>query len=75
MVSDKALKNKIEKAYDLLHSSPAQSSAEVQNYEAAAMDLIEVLERDIERSDTVAANATLERIIWNANERNRKLKF
>lgn len=74
-VSDKALKKKIEKAYDLLHSSPVKSSAEVQNYEAAVMDLIEVLERDIERSDTVAANATLERIIWNANERNRKLKF
>ena len=74
-VSDKSLKKKIERAYDLLHSSPAKSSAEVRNNEAAVMDLIEVLERDIEKSDTVAANATLERIIWNANERNRKLKF
>lgn len=74
-VSDKSLKKKIERAYDLFHSSPAKSSAEVRNNEAAVMDLIEVLERDIEKSDTVAANATLERIIWNANERNRKLKF
>lgn len=74
-VSDKSLKKKIERAYDLFHSSPAKSSAEVRNNEAAVMDLIEVLERDIEKNDTVAANATLERIIWNANERNRKLKF
>ena len=39
------------------------------------IDLIEVLEGNVSRNDVVAANTTLEKIMKNANERNRRLKY
>ena len=74
MTDDKALKKKIEKAYDLLHSSQVKSSSAVRDYEVTVIDLIEVLEGNVSRNDAVAANMTLEKIMKNANERNRRLK-
>lgn len=70
---DKALKKKIEKAYDLVHASPTKSNSSVRDYEGTVIDLIEVLERNISRNDVAAANATLDKIIKNANERNLRL--
>ena len=75
MATDKALKKKIEKAYDLLHSSQMKSSGAVRDYEVAVMDLIEVLEQNVARNDVVAANTTLDKIMKNANERNRRLRY
>lgn len=75
MASDKALKKKIEKAYDLLHSSQVKSSGAVRDYEVTVMDLIEVLEQNVARNDVVAANTTLDKIMKNANERNRRLRY
>lgn len=75
MTDDKTLKKKIEKAYDLLHSSQVKSSSSVRDYEVTVMDLIEVLEGNVSRNDVVAANTTLEKIMKNANERNRRLKY
>lgn len=72
---DKVLKKKIEKAYDLLHSSQVKSSSSVRDYEVAVMDLIEMLEVNVSRNDVVAANTTIEKIMKNANERNRRLKY
>lgn len=75
MTDDKALKKKIEKAYDLLHSSQVKSNGSVRDYEVTVIDLIEVLEGNVSRNDVVAANTTLEKIMKNANERNRRLKY
>lgn len=75
MASDKTLKKKIEKAYDLLHSSQVKSSGAVRDYEVTVMDLIEVLEQNVARNDLAAANTTLDKIIKNANERNRRLRY
>ena len=75
MASDKALKKKIEKAYDLLHSSQVKSSCAVRDYEVTVMDLIEVLEQNVARNDVAAANTTLDKIMKNANERNRRLRY
>lgn len=75
MAPDKALKKKIEKAYDLLHSSQVKSSGAVRDYEVTVMDLIEVLEQNVARNDVAAANTTLDIIMKNANERNRRLRY
>ena len=75
MTADKALKKKIEKAYDFLHSSQVKSNGSVRDYEMTVIDLIEVLEGNVSRNDVVAANTTLEKIMKNANERNRRLKY
>ena len=75
MASDKVLKKKIEKAYDLLHSSQVKSSGAVRDYEVTVMDLIEVLEQNVARNDVAAANTTLDKIMKNANERNRRLRY
>lgn len=75
MTDDKVLKKKIEKTYDLLHSSQVKSSSSVRDYEVTVMDLIEVLEGNVSRNDVVAANTTLEKIMKKANERNRRLKY
>lgn len=75
MADDKNLKKKIENAYDLLHSSPIKSNLSVRDYEVTVMDLIEVLEGNVSRNDILAANTTIEKIIKNADERNRRLKY
>lgn len=74
MTEDKVLKKKIEKVYDLLHSSPVKSNSYVRDYEDTVMDLIEELEDNVSRNDNAAANTTIETIMKNANERNRRLK-
>ena len=74
-VSDKAMRKKIERLYDLLHSSPAKSNSTVRDYELTLLDLIDDLENDLSRGDIPAANATISKIERNASERNRRLKY
>ena len=74
-VSDKAMRKKIERLYDLLHSSPAKSNSTVRDYELAVLDHIDALENDLSRGDIPAANATISKIERNASERNRRLKY
>lgn len=74
-VSDKAMRKKIERLYDLLHSSPAKSNSTVRDYELTVLDLIDALENDLSRGDIPAANATISKIERNASERNRRLKY
>lgn len=71
----KELKKKIEKVYDLLHSSQVKSDSSVYNYELAVIDLINILHKNINENDAISAEATIEKIIINAKERNRKLKY
>lgn len=74
-ISDKQLRKKIEKIYDLLHSSPAKSNNSVRDYELTVLDLIDALEGNISRNDIPAAETTISKIERNASERNRKLKY
>ncbi len=74
-ISDKQLRKKVEKLYDLLHSSPAKSHDSVRNYELTVLELIDVLEESIDRNDIIAAETTISKIERNASERNRRLKY
>ena len=74
-VEDKNIKKKVEKAYDTLHSSPVRSNNTARDYELTVMDLIEVLEQNIDRNDLIAASTTLDKILKNADERNRRVRL
>ena len=74
-ISDKQLCKKVEKLYDLLHSSPVKSNNSVRDYELAVLDLIDVLEGNVNRHDISAAEITVNKIKRNASERNRRLKY
>lgn len=74
-ISNKQLRKKVEKLYDLLHSSPAKSNNSVRDYELMVLELIDVLEGNIDRNDIPAAETTISKIERNANERNRYLKY
>lgn len=73
--SDKQLRKKVERLYDLLHSSPANSNNSVRDYELMVMELIDVLEDNIDKDDISAAEKTISMIERNASERNRRLKY
>lgn len=74
-VSDKKLHKKVEKLYDLLHSSPVKSNSSVRDYELMVLELIDALEKNIDRNDNLAAEITISKIERNASERNRHLKY
>ncbi len=74
-VEDKNIKKKVEKAYDTLHSSPVRSNNAARNYELTVMDLIEILEQNIEQNDLIVASTTLDKILKNADERNRRVRL
>lgn len=73
-ISDKKLRKKVEKLYDLLHSSPVKSNDSVREYETTVLDLIEELKKNIDQNDISAAETTISKIERTANERNRSLK-
>lgn len=74
-VEDRKLKKQIEKVYDLIHGSQTKSNNAARDYELTVMDLLEVLEQNIKRNDLVAASTTLDKIIKNAEERNRRVRL
>lgn len=74
-VEDRKLKKQIEKAYDLIHGSQTKSNNAARDYELTVMDLLEALEINIKRNDLVAASTTLDKIIKNAEERNRRVRL
>lgn len=74
-INDKKLCKKVEKLYDLLHSSPVKSNNSVRDYELTVLELIDVLEDNIEKNDIPTAETTISKIERNASERNRRLKY
>lgn len=74
-ISDKQLHKKVEKLYDLVHSSPAKSDKFVRDYELMVLGLIDALEENIDRNDLSAAETIIGKIESNASERNRRLKY
>ena len=73
-VDDKKLRKKIEKIYDLVHSSPAKSHDSVKDLEKNVISLIKSLGNEISNNNIKAAENIINEIEKTANERNRKLK-
>ncbi|MBR5160816.1 MAG: hypothetical protein IKS45_12350 [Thermoguttaceae bacterium] len=74
-ISDNQLRKKVERLYDLLHSSPVKSNNSVRDYELTVLELIDTLERNVNGNDIPAAEDTISKIEKNAGERNRRLKY
>lgn len=74
-VEDKKLRKQIEKAYDLIHGSQVKSNNSARDYELTVIDLIEVLEQTLKHNDMVVASTTVDKIIKNAEERNRRVRL
>ena len=75
MAEDKALAKKIEKVYDLIHSSQARTDISVRDIELRVMALISELANAVATGNTEAADAITAQIILNATERNTRLKL
>lgn len=74
-VSDKKANKEIEKAYDLLHSSPSRSVATVKLLEQQIKNKIDELEGAIYSNDTAAVITISGEIINLTEERNRKIRL
>lgn len=72
--SDRNLYRKLEKAYDVIHASPAKSNDAVIQQELSVLRLIGVLEQEIAVSNIRECEELIERIIAAAGERNRMLR-
>ena len=69
--TDPILKSKIEKVYDLLHSSPSKSYASVKELENNVMMLLGELGMTLEENNLDEANKIINRIQYTMEERNR----
>lgn len=74
-VKDKKANKEIEKAYDLLHSSPSKSNSTVRYLEADVVNQISDLEEAVQAGETELIIATANEIILTMEERNRKLRL
>ena len=69
--SDAALKIKIEKVYDLIHSSPSRSYPSVKELENNVMMMLGELEMVLEENNVDEANKFVRKIQYTMEERNR----
>lgn len=74
-VSDKKANKEIEKAYDLLHSSPSKSMATVKLLEEEIKNKVADLEDAVAANETAAIITIAGEIITKTDERNRKLRL
>lgn len=75
-VDNKIVNKKIEKVYDLIHSSQMKSGIKVKEYEIRVIDLIEDLDSKIKENDSEEnIDLIIKRIINVANKRNNILKY
>ena len=74
-VSDPTLKKELEKAYDLLHSSPAKSHPAVKELESDILNTIRLLENSAAYSNEANVPTLTQRVISSTEERNRRLKL
>lgn len=72
-LSSKMANKKIEKAYDLLHSSPTKSFSSVKPLEESIFNKIEELEDSVKSGDEADALTKAEELIALTEERNRKI--
>lgn len=73
-IKNKELAYKIEEAYDLIHSSPAQSHSTVKNIEVNIQIQVSQIAQFIDMDDEIKVYPILQDICNGANERNRILK-
>ena len=73
--SDKKANKEIEKAYDLLHSSPSRSMATVKLLEEEIKNKVADLEDAVAANETAAIITIAGEIIAKTDERNRKLRL
>lgn len=71
---DKDINKKLEKAYDLMHSSPAQSASSVEVFEVKIMREIAELEALVKNDDTIGVSDKIDTITNLIEERNRILQ-
>lgn len=73
-ITDKLMAKKIERIYNLIHSSPVKSSASVYSIEEEISDNISLLESAIKQNDVERASIIADKIYLLAENRNIKLK-
>ncbi len=73
--SDKKANKEIEKAYDLIHSSPSQSHRSVEVLEAEIKNIISRLENAVENDQVDEILQLVKKVISTTEERNRRLKI
>ena len=74
-ISDKQLYRQVEKAYDLIQSSPVKSASSVHNIESQVINEIDNLGLAVRNGDATEISNTTSKIIRLANERNRLLRL
>ena len=74
-ISDEQLYRKIEKAYDLIQSSPVKSATNVLSIESQVISEIDNLGLAVRNGDATAISASADKIARLANERNRLLRL
>ena len=72
---DKKANKEIEKAYDMLHSSPSKTSGAASFIEAAVMDKVAELERAVFSQDTAAIIAIAGEVIALMDKRNSQFRL
>ncbi len=70
-VSDVKLKARIEKVYDLIHSSPTRSYASVKELESSVMMMLNELSMELDENNEEAINKLIKKIHFTMEERNR----
>ena len=74
-ISDNAIRKKVEKAYDLIHSSQVKSSNNVKAIEQDVINEIDNLEKAMQKNNFDNIQMIVDKICNLANERNRQLKL
>lgn len=74
-INDKQLYRQVEKAYDLIQSSPVKSASNVHGIESQVITEIDNLGSAVRYGDNAAISVAVEKIIRLANERNRLLRL
>jgi len=74
-INDKAAAKKVERVYDLIHSSPSRSNADVRLLEQQVISEIKRLESVVCQNETEQIVSIADKIYRLAEERNRQLKI
>lgn len=74
-ISDKQLYRKVEKAYDLIQSSPVKSATNVLSIESQIISEINDLSLLVRNNNAAAISTSTDKIVRLANERNRLLRL
>lgn len=73
MTSDKKLKKRLQKAYDVIHSSQIASNSSAQKYEMEVLVLLDDLEKNIEETNYEGGMQIVDSLIRIANRRNQEV--